>query len=232
MAWRDPRGGSQPPASREGAGADRNCAAEPGGSGAFRAAEGGAANEGRQQDGPGPVDRRDHAGPRGHAGDERPCLARRHHTRTQRRELGLGRRAFLLARLRMRVGLTPRLPGTPRSRGCRRFRVSCAVIRTPDCQGEARSLAAALHALLTLVNRFGHQQSTHGKVFVQLRPVDSDTAANQTPISQGLGAGIAQLREPLERHANSPAVLKIDDEIAFEDLYAKGSGMLRCRNTR
>jgi len=139
MAWRDPRGGSQPPASREGAGADRNCAAEPGGSGAFRAAEGGAANEGCQQDGPGPVDRRDRAGPRGHPGDERPCLARRHHTRTQRRELGLGRRAFLLARLRMRVGLTPRLPGTPRSRGCRRFRVSCAVIRTPDCQGEARS---------------------------------------------------------------------------------------------
>ena len=83
-----------------------------------------------------------------------------------------------------------------------------------------------------MVNRVGHQQTAHGQILVQPRPVDPDTAANQTPISQGLGAGIAQLREPLERHANSPAVLKIDDEIAFEDLYAKGSGMLRCRNTR
>ena len=92
-------------------------------------------------------------------------------------------------------------------------------------------MGPCLHALLTLVNRFGQQQSTHGKVFVQLRPVDPDTAANQTPIAQGFGASIAQLREPLERHANSPAVLEIDDEVAFENLYAKGSGMLRCRNT-
>ena len=81
------------------------------------------------------------------------------------------------------------------------------------------------------MSRFGHQQSTHGDILVQPRPVDPDTAANQTPIGQSLGASIAQFREPLERHANSPAVLKMDDEVAFENLYAKGSGMLRCRNT-
>jgi len=34
--------------------------------------------------------------------------------------------------------------------------------------------------LLTLVNRFGDQQATHGKILIQLGSVDPDNAANQT----------------------------------------------------
>jgi hypothetical protein len=43
-------------------------------------------SEGRQQDGLGPADRGDCAGPRGDAGDERPGLARWHHSVTWPRE--------------------------------------------------------------------------------------------------------------------------------------------------
>ena len=104
---------------------------------------------------------------------------------------------------------------------------------------DAKSRAAApygqgrafLQALLTLMNRFGDQQATHRKIFVQPRPVDPNAAPNKAPVAQGFGAGIAQLREPLERHADGTTVFEIDDEITFDYLYAKSSGLLRCRNT-
>jgi hypothetical protein len=58
--------------------------------------------------------------------------------------------------------------------------------------------------------------------------VDPHAAANETPIAQGLDASIAQFGEPLKRHANPPAIFEMDDEIAFVDLHAEGSGLLRC----
>ena len=76
---------------------------------------------------------------------------------------------------------------------------------TPRQGSNAPDRAGALHALLALVNRFRHQQTPHEKIFVQRRPVDPDAAANQPPIAESLGAGITQLRETLERHANRPA---------------------------
>jgi len=77
----------------------------------------------------------------------------------------------------------------------------------------------------------GHQQSTHGEILVQLRPVDTDTAAHESPVTQSIRAGVAQLGEPLERHADGSAIFEMDYEIAFEDLYAEGPGTFRCRNT-
>ena len=87
----------------------------------------------------------------------------------------------------------------------------------PTCSADAGARARA-------------QQPTHGR-FVQLRPVDTDTAADEPPVAKSIGAGVAQLGEPLERHVDGSAVLEMDDEIAFEDLDAEGSGTLRCRNT-
>jgi hypothetical protein len=77
----------------------------------------------------------------------------------------------------------------------------------------------------------GHQQSTHGEILVQLRPVDTDPATHESPVTQSIRAGVAQLGEPLERHADGSAIFEMDNEIAFEDLYAEGSGTFRCRNT-
>jgi hypothetical protein len=57
---------------------------------------------------------------------------------------------------------------------------------------------AFLQTLLTLVNRFGDQQATHGTVLVQLGSVDPDSAANQTPVAQGFDASIAELRKRLQ----------------------------------
>jgi len=49
--------------------------------------------------------------------------------------------------------------------------------------------------------------------------VDPHAAANETPIAEGVGAGIAQLGEPFERHANRPAIFEMDDKLAFEDFH-------------
>ena len=90
---------------------------------------------------------------------------------------------------------------------------------------------AFLQALLTLMSGFEHQQSAHRDILIQPGPVDPNTAANQAPVAQSIRACIAKLRKPFERHGHGPAVLKMDDQIAFEDLYAKGPGLLRSRNT-
>jgi len=54
---------------------------------------------------------------------------------------------------------------------------------------------------------------------------------HESPVTQSIRAGVAQLGEPLERHADGSAIFEMDDEIAFEDLYAEGPRTFRCRNT-
>jgi len=61
----------------------------------------------------------------------------------------------------------------------------------------AAATKSLLHALSTQGHVLGHQQSTHGEILVQLRPVDTDTAAHESPVTQSIRAGVAQLGEPL-----------------------------------
>jgi len=57
-------------------------------------------------------------------------------------------------------------------------------------------IPALLHALPTLGHVLGRQQSTHGEILVQLRPVETDTAANESPVAKSIRAGVAQQSRP------------------------------------
>jgi hypothetical protein len=100
-----------------------------------------------------------------------------------------------------------------------------------DPKRSAMEREPELHALLTLGYVLRHQQTANGEVFVELGPVDPDTATHETPIAKCGGAGVTEFGEPIEGHRDGPAVFEMDDEIAFYDLDAEGSWVLRCRNT-
>jgi hypothetical protein len=60
--------------------------------------------------------------------------------------------------------------------------------------------------------------------------VNADAAADEAPLGEIFGGGVAQSREPLQRNVDAPSVLDLDDELAVDDVDADRAGLLRCRN--
>src|ERR1019366_3387024 len=52
----------------------------------------------------------------------------------------------------------------------------------------------------------------HADILVQVRPVDSRAAANETPIASLRRCPVRQTREPGQRHGNRPTIVKVDDQ--------------------
>ncbi len=55
------------------------------------------------------------------------------------------------------------------------------------------------------------QEALHTDIFVQIRPVDSYPAADETPMGSFRRCPVRQAREPSQRHSDGPTVGKIDD---------------------
>jgi len=77
-----------------------------------------------------------------------------------------------------------------------------------------------LHALSVQRRVLRNQECTHREIFVELWPVDPDTTTDETPVAKGIRTGIAQLREPFERHGDGTAVFKVDHQLAGDDVAA------------
>jgi hypothetical protein len=65
---------------------------------------------------------------------------------------------------------------------------------------------------LDLAGPTARQQAFHADILVQVRPMDSYAATNETPIGPLRWRPVRQARKPSQRHGNGPAIGKIDDQ--------------------
>ena len=88
--------------------------------------------------------------------------------------------------------------------------------------GRFPPLEPAAQRLLRLTRSTTSQEASHADVFIQVGPVDSLAATNETPVCTFRASPMRQARKPSERHCNCPAISEIDGEIIIARPYALG----------
>ena len=68
------------------------------------------------------------------------------------------------------------------------------------------------------------EKSRHGGVFVEVRPVESETRPDQLPVAALFLGGVTQAGEPLDRYGQGPAVFKMRHEGVGDELQSLGPG--------
>ena len=68
-------------------------------------------------------------------------------------------------------------------------------------------------------NRFSRsEKSANGNVFIDIVPVDSDAAADETPVGALLGRPAEESRKPCERRGNAATIHERDDQFVVSAL--------------
>ena len=61
------------------------------------------------------------------------------------------------------------------------------------------------------------QKATHGDVFINVLPVDSDSPTNETPVGALRRRGAQKPRKPFERSRNAAGVGQRDDDFVVRE---------------
>ncbi len=83
-------------------------------------------------------------------------------------------------------------------------------------------LEPAAKRLLRFARSTACQKALYADIFIQLRPVDTLAAGNQTPVGPLRRRPVRQPREPCEWHRDRPAIGKLHDQRIFTQTYALG----------
>ena len=94
-------------------------------------------------------------------------------------------------------------------------------------------LKPSLKGRLGLAGPPACQEAFHADILVQVRPVYSRAAANETPLGSLRRGSVRQTREPDQRHRDCPAIRKIDHQRLVAGGYALSNGFpeFSSRNT-
>ena len=76
-----------------------------------------------------------------------------------------------------------------------------------------------------------HEESPHRQILVEIGPMDSDPAPDQSPVVSLLLCCVPQARKPLDGHMKKAPVFQMDDQLVVGSGNRRCSGLMRCRNT-